>query len=163
MEFKSTQFIEGETLVLKLEGAIDEDAAFPSVETEKFSKVVLDLDGISAINSVGIREWMEWIRPIAAKVSLVFRNCPKAMVFQINMVEGFLPQGASVESFYVPYYSEKCDKEQNALFVVGKDVAVEGGSVKVNFDPNSQLQCSATDCELEMDVTEAKYFQFLNR
>lgn len=163
MEFKSTQKIEGDTLILNFEGAIDEDATFPAVEPEKYAKLVLDLNGISAINSVGIREWMEWIKPIAAKLSIRLKNCPKAMVFQFNMVEGFLPQGSVVESFYVPFYCEKCDKEENALFVVGKDVVVEGGSAKVKFDPKSQLKCTNADCELEMDVTEAKYFQFLTR
>lgn len=163
MEFKSTQKIEGDTLILNFEGAIDEDATFPAVEPDKYAKMVLDLNGISAINSVGIREWMEWIKPIAAKLSIRLKNCPKAMVFQFNMVEGFLPQGSVVESFYVPFYCEKCDKEENALFVVGKDIVVEGGTPKVKFDPKSQLKCTNADCELEMDVTEAKYFQFLTR
>lgn len=162
MEFKVAQKLEGDTLILSLEGAIDEDASFPAIDLAQITKMELDLKNISAINSVGIREWMEWIKPLAAKVSIRMKNCPKAMVFQFNMVEGFLPQGAVVESFYVPFFCEELDQEENVLFVVGRDVVPGPGGVTVNFDPK-QIKGAKEGCEFEMDVTESKYFQFLKR
>jgi hypothetical protein len=162
-EFKSTQQIKGSELVLAFEGLIDEDVTFPSVEAGKFATVTIDLASVKAINSVGIREWLNWIKPIAAQSQIQLSRCPKALVFQFNMVEGFLPANSTVISFYVPFFCEKCDKEQNALFTIGKEVSVSGGNLQISFDKAVLGLCTGPDCELEMDVTEAKYFQFLKR
>ena len=162
-DFKSTDRAEGETLHLAFEGSIDEDAQFPAVDIGKFKKVVIDLQAVKAINSVGIREWLDWIRPVAEKAEITLQRCPKALVFQFNMVEGFLPAKAHVTSFQVPFYCEKCDKEENVMFNVGKEVSVAGGSLKLSLDVKKAVGCNEGECGMEMDVTEGKYFQFLKR
>jgi thiol-disulfide isomerase/thioredoxin len=163
MEFQSTQKLEGSVLHLSFSGTIDEDTNFPEVDLSGVASVQLDLNGIKSINSVGIREWLDWIRPVAEKAPIVLENCPKSMVFQFNMVDGFLPPQSSVKSFFVPFFCESCDKEQNLLFNVGHEVAVDGGNLKISFDAKQASGCGEASCSLEMDVTEAKYFQFLKR
>ncbi len=163
MEFKSAATKDGNSLQLKFSGSIDEDTTFPAVDLGGVNTVVIDLNDIKAINSVGIRGWLDWIRPVAEKAQIQLVNCPKAMVFQFNMVNGFLPPGTVVKSFYVPFFCEKCDKESNVLFRVGQEVVVNGTDLKINVDAKSASGCTDADCELEMDVTEAKYFQFLKR
>lgn len=158
-EFKSTATENGPNLRLAFEGTIDEDVEFPGVEAGKYQAITLDLANIKAINSVGIREWLNWIRPLAEKSDFILENCPKAMVFQFNMVEGFLPPRSRVASFFVPFYSESADKEANVLFTVGKEVTAGGGAVQINYDPKA----NGFEDDMEMDVTEAKYFQFLKR
>ena len=164
-EFKFQEKPEGDTLRMMFEGTIDEDVVFPPVDAGRFKKIVLDLKSIKAINSVGIREWLNWIRPLAEKADFVLENCPKAMVFQFNMVEGFLPPKSTVASFFVPFYCEKCDKEDSILFNVGKEVKANAGQLTFAFDKTTicQDKANAASCEMEMDVTEAKYFQFLKR
>lgn len=163
MEFKHTSAAEGSTLVLSFEGPIDEDAEFPQVDTSKFNELRIDLKGVTAINSVGIREWLDWIKPFADKIQIKMQNCPKSMVFQFNMVDGFLPAKSKVISFYVPYFCENCDREENALFEVGKEVSVANGVLSIDFKPKEAFDCGENTCGMEMDVTEAKYFQFLKR
>jgi hypothetical protein len=163
MEFQSTQKLEGNVLHLSFMGTIDEDTNFPEVDLNGVSSVQLDLNGIKSINSVGIREWLDWIRPVAEKTDIVLENCPKSMVFQFNMVDGFLPPRSSVKSFFVPFFCESCDKEQNLLFNVGREVRAEGGNVTIDFDAKQASGCAEGSCGLEMDVTEAKYFQFLKK
>lgn len=163
MDFKSTTAKEGEMLLLKFAGSIDEDADFPSVDFSGVSTVRVDLNDVKAINSVGIRGWLDWIRPVSEKAKIELINCPKAMVFQFNMVNGFLPPGTNVLSFYVPFFCEKCDKEANILFTVGKEVIVNGTTLKIDAGDKVKNACTEASCELEMDVTEAKYFQFLKR
>lgn len=160
-EFKSTQVENGSNLTLAFEGTIDEDVEFPAVEAGKYTTVTLDLKKIKAINSVGIREWLNWIRPLAEKSDFVLENCPKAMVFQFNMVEGFLPARSRVASFFVPFYSESADQEENVLFRVGQEVIASDGQVALKYDPKAAKPGGVED--MEMDVTEAKYFQFLKR
>lgn len=162
-EFKYTQRVEGGKLILALEGAIDEDVSFPSVDTSTHKAVELDLKSIKTINSVGIREWLNWIRPIAESAELILSNCPKALVFQFNMVEGFLPARAKVVSFYVPFFCEECDREENLLFTLGQDIVVKDGQPVVIADLGNRTKCDSGRCALEMDVTEAKYFQFVRK
>lgn len=162
-DFKSTSRAEGEVLHLAFEGTIDEDAQFPSVDVSKIKKVVIDLQAVKTINSVGIREWLDWIRPVAEKTEITLARCPKALVFQFNMVEGFLPQKAQVTSFQVPFYCEKCDREESVMFNVGKEVTVASGNLKLSYDIKSAVNCAENECGMEMDVTEGKYFQFLKR
>ena len=164
-EFKSSEKINGDSITLSFEGTIDEDVQFPVVDTNGRTAIVLDLQAVKAINSVGIREWLNWIRPLADKLPIELVNCPKALVFQFNMVEGFLPKNAHVASFYVPFFCEKCDREDNVLFVVGQEVSVVSGNVVIKYDSKKANLCKKgdEDCEVEMDVTESKYFQFLKK
>jgi hypothetical protein len=162
--FNSSQAMAGDVLTIALSGTIDEDVTFPKVEEGAFKKIVLDLKEIKTINSVGIREWLNWIKPLSEKYEMILENCPKAMVFQFNMVEGFLPPKAKITSFFVPFYCESCDREDNVLFTVGKEVTASGGAVKIEFDLQKANLCKKpAPCDVEMDVTEAKYFQFLKR
>lgn len=160
-EFKSTATENGANLTLAFTGTIDEDVEFPAIEAGKYQTITLDLKGVKAINSVGIREWLNWIRPLAEKSKFVLENCPKAMVFQFNMVEGFLPPQSTVASFFVPFYSESADQEENVLFRVGQEVTASGGAIKINYDAKAANLGGVDD--MEMDVTEGKYFQFLKR
>ncbi len=164
-EFKSSEQINGDSILLTFEGTIDEDVQFPVVSLTGNSAITIDLQAVKAINSVGIREWLNWIRPLSEKVAIELINCPKALVFQFNMVEGFLPKNAHVLSFYVPFFCEKCDREDNVLFTVGSEVTVNAGTVSIQYDAKKADLCKKgdDDCEVEMDVTESKYFQFLKK
>lgn len=144
------------TVTLSFVGSIDEDASFAGVTTDGATKVVLDLNNVGAINSCGIREWINWIKGIPADTKIVFKACPKVIVDQINMVSGFLPEKAEVESFYVPYYSEASGDEKMVLFSKGKEF---NGS---ELNPPEKVT-DESGGEMEMDVIEAKYFKFLNK
>ena len=78
------------------------------------------------------------------------------IVDQINMVSGFLPEGAEVESFMVPYYSDASDTEKMVLFTKGKEF--KDGEV---FPPEDVKDESGE--LMEMDVIEAKYFKFIKK
>ena len=79
---------EGKVL-LKFRGLIDEEAVFPEVE-DLGGDVFVDLEQVRAISSIGIRAWILWFTE-QETTSFTFINCPKSLVMQMNMVEGFLP------------------------------------------------------------------------
>ncbi len=141
-------------LVVKLAGHIDEDATFNGLDLNGAQKVVLELEGVTAINSCGIREWIKWIRTAPNGAAIVYKKCPKVIVDQINMVAGFLPDNGKVESFFVPYYSDESGNEKMILFQEGKEF--KGGEL---FPP-PEVKDEA-GAQMEMDVIEAKYFKFL--
>jgi len=154
MSFSIAKQQEGSTLVLKVSGGVDEDANFQPIDIGGASAVVLDLSDVTAINSVGIREWIKWVKAIPATAQLSVRRCPKIIVDQINMVAGFLPQSATIESFFVPYYADATGTEKMILFEKGKQFS-DG-----NVNPPEEVKDDSGEV-MEMDVIEAKYFKFL--
>lgn len=154
MAFSVNKKQEGSKLVLEVKGNVDEDASFQPPDLGSNTTVVLDLEGVTAINSVGIREWIKWVKTMPSSVALSVRRCPKIIVDQINMVAGFLPSGTTIESFYVPYYADTSGTEKMVLFENGKEF--KGGEV---FAPGEVKDDSGET--MEMDVIEAKYFKFL--
>jgi hypothetical protein len=138
-----------------INGVIDEDADFGPHKLEGVQKVTVYTGGIKSINSCGIREWIKWIGT-AGPVNVEYVECPKIIVDQINMVQGFLPKTGKVQSFYVPYYSEALDQEKSVLFTAGKEFNDQGlAEAPVIKDEEGN--------EMEMDVVEAKYFKFLKK
>lgn len=146
---------DGDKVNVTLSGVIDEDIDFTKYPIEGAKQIQLNLGGIKSINSCGIREWIKWINK-AKDASIVYDQCPKIIVDQINMVEGFLPSNGRVASFYVPYYSEESGNEKNILFTWGKEFTDKGlmTPAAVKDEDGS---------EMEMDVIEAKYFKFLKK
>jgi hypothetical protein len=155
-QFKSETQQESGGLKVSLSGHIDEDASFAALSLDGASKVIVELDKVTAINSCGIREWIKWIRTAPPTAQIIYRQCPKVIVDQINMVAGFLPANGKVESFYVPYYSDASGDEKMVLFKEG--VEFKGNEV---FPPGEVKDNSGE--VMEMDVIEAKYFKFLQK
>ncbi|MNL21183.1 hypothetical protein D3C87_1424610 [compost metagenome] len=115
----------------------------------------MELEGVKSINSCGIREWIKWMGT-ASGAQIVFKNCPKVIVDQINMVDGFLPANGRVSSFFVPYYNDDSGTEKNVLFTFGKEFTESG------VTPPAGIKDEDGN-EMEMDVIESKYFKFLKK
>lgn len=138
---------------LTLSGVIDEDVDFNQYSIAGLSAMEMDLINVKSINSCGIREWIKWLGSNSA-ANITYFNCPKAIVDQINMVDGFLPSNGKVLSFFVPYYNDEAGSEKNVLFKFGTEYDDSG------LKPPSKVQDESGN-EMEMDVIESKYFKFL--
>jgi hypothetical protein len=143
-------------------GPIDESVQFPAV-TSAGGELVIDLNDVTYINSIGIKTWIQWITPVAETAKIELRRCPKSIIFQINMVKNFLPDNGRVSSFYLPLFCEECDREGAALLQVDRDIQVEGENVKVTADLKAAMGCDKPTCQVEVDVIEKKYFRFVQR
>lgn len=152
-KFQSKMDRQGSKLTLQIGGVIDEDADFSTLPLSGAQEIYIDMDAIKSINSCGIREWIKWIGA-GSSAKVVYAKCPKVIVDQMNMVDGFLPSYAQVESFYVPYYNEDSGSEKNILFRYG--VEYKEGQVQ----PPSQVKDDA-GAAMEMDIIENKYFKFI--
>ena len=139
-------------LVIVFSGLIDEDSSFAEIEGKVQGSVVFDFEGVSLINSCGIREWVNFLESVDKSAKLTYRNCRQIIIEQVNMVHGFIRDGATIESFYAPYYCESCDKEFKIHLKVSD---VVGGKAPVEKCPD----CS--NKELEFDAIEEQYFQFI--
>lgn len=138
-----------------IEGVLDEDFIFSKYPLTDADEVEFHLGKLKNINSCGIREWINWMGTIKS-VNIKLVECPKVIVDQINMVQGFISKNTVVESFYVPYFNEESGTEKNVLFSLGKEYS------------NGEIKYPATVTDeagkpMEVDVIESKYFKFLKK
>ena len=145
----------GAQFKVNVSGTIDEDVDFNAHSLAGAQAVDMNLGQIKSINSCGIREWIKWVgTAVGAQVS--YAECPKIIVDQINMVQGFLPASGKVTSFYVPYFNDDSGEEKNVLFTLGKEFT------ESSVTPPAQVNDSGGK-PMEMDVVESKYFKFIKK
>lgn len=141
-------------LDVELIGAIDEDSDFKELLGLAQKHISFNFDKVNMINSCGIREWIKFIEQIPAASTISYNNCPQIIIEQINMVHGFFRKGASINSFYAPYFCEKCGKESK--------VRLEAPQVKNRKAPKVDCpNCGEED--MDFDAIEAQYFSFLGK
>ncbi len=143
------------TLNIHMAGTIDEDVDFTQLNLIDAQEIDLELSGVKSINSCGIREWIKWMAT-NKNAKIKFNQCPKVIVDQINMVDGFLPKNGKVSSFFVPYYNDNSGSEKDILFRYGTEFTE--GDVK----PPTEIKDDQGN-EMEMDIIESKYFKFIKR
>ncbi len=166
MEQSSTEsqfkiFNDGQICVVHVTGAINEETIFQEIDPGASMVVTLDLDKVVSLNSMGLRNWVLWVKQLRSKFQMVFRNCPRVVVDQMNILNGFLPMGAIVGSFYVPYYCESCGREDNLLATRGKDYMEATVDAREGIKIPEQRPCPVCQEEMALDVIPAKYFSFL--
>ena len=144
-------------LNISIGGAVDEDAKFPKVEFNNIKQINFNFSKLKLINSCGIREWVIWLRDIPSDITVVYCQCPRILVEQINMIDGLMPKNGFVESFFIPYYCEECDEISDLLCSKGKDY---GG---VDFEPKEFISCNKCENNAEIDIIESKYLKFLKK
>ncbi|MFN3696485.1 MAG: hypothetical protein ACK4VO_03510 [Pseudobdellovibrio sp.] len=138
---------------INLSGQIDESFP-PELLAIKFGpEVIINLDQIKMINSLGIREWIKFIG-VLSQSKVEFIKCPKIFIDQVNMVQGFITPNCKIKSFYVPYFNEDTSNEKNVLYAYGQEYGDGFLNVKASI-------VAEDGTELEIDVVEQKYFKFL--
>lgn len=85
------------------EGPISEKTELFSHDIRKATGILLDMQKVTFINSIGVKNWISWMFSVPAECQITLRHCPFVIISQINMVQGFLPKTARVQSFYAPY------------------------------------------------------------
>ena len=139
--------------IICIKGRIDETFRETTKVIPLFGEISFNLKDLISINSGGIREWVILMNKMkAASISLY--ECPKTLIDQVNMVKDFIPANAKVMSFYVPFYNEKNATEKNVLFVYNQDYTRD------KVLPLKKVLDEKGD-EMEIDVSEAKYFKFI--
>lgn len=149
--------VEDQCTTLILSGSLNEySSALDKVDVNPQYDLNLDLKNLAVINSVGIRNFTQWIHRVRCR-RLRFYYCPRAFVHQMNMVERFLPEKAEIESFFVPYYSETSGEASFVLFTKFLEYKKIGG--ELHLKPPEIFDSMGN--KMEMDVFRDQYFRFL--
>jgi anti-anti-sigma regulatory factor len=140
---------------LTIKGVIDEDADFKGAFSGLKPKVTIDLEGISFINSCGVREWVRAIQELPKGAEVQLLKCAPRIVEQTNYVANFTGAGKIV-SFFAPYYCPKCQKERTAL--------LQAADFKSGAPDHAPAQkCPNCGTKMDFDDIEEEYFSFLDR
>lgn len=142
---------QGDNIQLRLAGALDESALLPAFPEGVAGRLIVDLENVTMINSMGIKKWVDWTKTIRANGGMRLIKCSPAAVTQINILHGFLPAGAAVESFFVPYHCDHCGHEEAFLWTVGSAL------------PEDSRSCPACHDMMDIDIIRERYFSFLNK
>jgi len=142
--------------VLVLGGALDETAELPALLARaRDGRLVLDLAGVTFINSLGVRDWIR-LQAAAqrASVAIELRRVAEPLVHQLNMI--IATRGAShVASFYAPYACDKCGREDSMLIDA---VAHARGLAQLSAPPMTCPECGAA---MAFNDFPERYFSFL--
>ena len=114
--------IEGSRLVLG--GRIDDGAAVLSDLAAQLpaGDVTIDTDGVTFVNSVGMREWMRVVRTLRARGTVTLTRVADVLMTQINM-RPELAGSVRVTSFHAQYVCAACGAEATPLVDVGTHAA----------------------------------------
>ncbi|MCB0309450.1 MAG: hypothetical protein KDD48_08765 [Bdellovibrionales bacterium] len=147
----------GDYLFIFLSGMITEDSQLEQIDTDGESTAIIDLSKITRINSYGIRQWINNLKRLNEKTSqIVFTRCPPAIVEQFNMISNF-GAGGFVYSFFLPFYSEKLEKDALVILEINDDVR------QMNHEDiiEKSLQSLTDADDYVFNDIEDEYFSFL--
>lgn len=138
-----------------LDGAFDTNCDFAPL-LKKPPPLILDLRGIQAVNSVGIRRWLEFLQAWGKK-DLELVGCTPPFVSMLNSVPpaaGWKPRAGCVRSVLVPYSCELCNlymETEVALSILKQDT----GNVEL-----PDVICRSCGAEARLVADTDEYFLF---
>ena len=149
---------QGKVSYLTIIGVVDEDNELSKVERVLApGPLLVDLAHIDRINSLGLRDWVDWVSRVERKgTELVFVNCSPVATSKINEVSNFTGRGL-VKSVSLPYYCPLCECEKLLLW----EVEILVGLAPISIAPS----CRCDDCDgvMQFDNYEETYFAFLSK
>lgn len=148
---------------LRLDGVIDEHNGLAHVAASlaKADVLAVDLGGVKRLNSVGVRDWVNWLREVRAKFSdVVLFDCPPPVMNEVNFVKNFA-EGAYITTFAAPLYCTRCQKEESRLLETHRLLNGATGASHVGRLALPSFNCERTDCENALDDDEDSYFAFV--
>lgn len=151
---RMTVFDQGDALVLA--GSIDESANLHELlGRARNGWLVLDLAGVTFINSLGVRDWIRMQQAaIQHGLAVELRRVAEPLVHQLNMI--IATRGnARVTSFFAPYACDACGKEDSLLID-----AVANGERLSRLDPPPMV-CPECGTQMAFNDFPERYFSFL--
>lgn len=137
---------------VELFGQIGDDAAFAELASGLSGVVVLRLGEVTRLNSVGVREWLDFVSGLDAVDELVFSHCSTAIVGQLNAISDFAGP-ATIRSFYAPYHCPACDRSELRL--------VDLQTHRPSAARVPRFECHDCSGPMELDDLPRRYFAFL--
>ena len=144
--------------VLVLAGAIDETADLMGLLGKAQSgRLVLDLAGVTFINSLGVRDWIRMqAQATQSGLAIELRRVAEVLIHQLNMI--IATRGtARVTSFFAPYACDSCGREDSLLVD-----AVANAEGLARLEPPA-MTCPECGGQMAFNDFPERYFSFLTQ
>lgn len=141
---------------LMLSGSIDETAGLMALLTRaQGSQLVLDLGGITFINSLGVRDWIRMQAAATVQgLDVEMRRVAEVIIHQLNMI--IATRGtARVTSFFAPYACDACGREESLLI----DAVANAAQLQQLQPP--PMKCPECSAQMAFNDFPERYFSFL--
>jgi hypothetical protein len=92
-----------------LEGSIDENSHLDQIFKQFTGNIILDLNGIKKMNSIGILGWIPAISDYSEKYQISVKNASYPIVIQLSSVSNLFGK-AKIISCNAPYFCDACSK-----------------------------------------------------
>ncbi|MBM3381279.1 MAG: hypothetical protein FJY29_02445 [Betaproteobacteria bacterium] len=138
------------TLMVWFDGEIHENFKTQQVALPPAESYIMNLSGLRSINSLGIREWSQFMYQLTQKAQVTLEECSVVFIDQVNIVPQILAQ-AKVISFFAPYFCPQCNLELSCKL----SVAHHKKALLKKRAPQIIHSCGA---ELQFDALEESYF-----
>ncbi len=147
---------EGDALLLA--GSIDETADLMALlGRAQGNRLVLDLGGVTFINSLGVRDWIRMQSTATQNaVAIELRRVAEVLIHQLNMI--IATRGTSrVTSFFAPYACDSCGREDSLLV----DAVANAASLARLEAP--VMTCPECSGQMAFNDFPERYFSFLSK
>ncbi len=147
---------------LYLSGDVDEHADFNQIKIVSTAPLTIDLAQVHHVNSMGVRLWVNWVKTLPKVASAIrFRNCPRVVVQQLNVLKGFLPGNSLIDSLMVPFYCQNCEQESEYLAKRGEDYLEKNADQDAHVKMQLDRPCPTCGEIESADIIPENYFKFL--
>jgi hypothetical protein len=153
---------EPDRLIVEIIGDITAQTNFPQLPRSDIKELVIDLGQIGYVNSGGILTWKSWINAVNLAfrgVGITFKNLSSISARQASQVKDYLPNGANIYSFIVPYFCASCNLTTNILYQ-------RGVNWNSSLDTDEKIRkltyakCSSCKAMVEIDAIPEHYAGF---
>ncbi len=144
-----------------MSGPIGETTTLFTMPMGGLKEVLLDMNEVTFINSIGIKHWIIWTVKIPAECIVRMQNCPFVIGTQASIVVGFTKPNMKIESMKVPYACDSCGTEHLYLANMGKDYFYAVGDTPAQLLLPESMPCPKCKGPMEQDFIVEKTFKFL--
>ncbi|OFZ15938.1 MAG: hypothetical protein A2Z20_10800 [Bdellovibrionales bacterium RBG_16_40_8] len=148
-------------VIIELSNDLSETMSLPNIKPLLSQRVIFECENIKYINSEAVQLWAHWLSKLDERIQIVFRKTPPRVVDYFNIIDGFLPTSATVESFFVPYECEKCEHVELYLAQRGKDYIDSSAGEAVQINLPKIINCPGCQGAMELGIWKEKYLKFL--
>lgn len=127
-----------DTVTLSLAGDINAQFAWPAVPNAAGKKIMINLNGVQYINSVGVKNWIRTYPFLGKKVELYEVNVHMMDSFNMTPAMQF---DCKIKSFYLPVYCQKCEEKFELI-----------SADDVNFSDDPKIQLKPCSCGLMPEI-----------
>jgi hypothetical protein len=130
---------------LVLSGRIDDASPLGELAPKiPAGDLAIDTDGVTFINSIGMREWMRLVRALRERGNVTFERVADVLITQMNLRPEF--SGVTIRSFHAQYVCPACGSESAPLV----DAVEHADDLKWMVAP--KLPCP--ECQKPMDLAD---------